>query len=94
MNYVSIFVLSISINCAGFSTPGISSAASGPAGTWTGESICTVKNSSGRDEDVLYRATQPGAKGKFQIKADKVVNGQPEDMGALMMKRLPRSSAR
>lgn len=55
----------------------------GVAGTWRGESICTVKNSPCHDEQVVYHATEPDGAGKFKIQADKIVNGRPEDMGTL-----------
>ena len=56
---------------------------SGPGGNWTGESICTIKDSPCHDEQVIYTVTEPDKAGKLQIQADKVVNGQPQDMGTL-----------
>jgi hypothetical protein len=53
------------------------------AGDWTGESICTVHPSPCHDEHVIYHITEPDSAGKFQIKADKIVDGKPEFMGTL-----------
>jgi hypothetical protein len=53
------------------------------AGNWIGESICQVKDSACHDEKVIYRVTEPDAAGKLTIDADKIVNGQPQDMGVL-----------
>lgn len=55
----------------------------GLAGSWSGESICTIRDSPCHDEQVIYHITEPDSAGKLTIQADKVVNGQPEDMGTL-----------
>lgn len=55
----------------------------GIAGTWTGDSICTVRPSPCNDEKVIYHVSKPDTKGDMTIKADKVVNGKPEEMGTL-----------
>jgi hypothetical protein len=55
----------------------------GVAGTWKGESICTIKNSPCHDEQVVYHVSAPDRDGKLKIQADKIVNGKPEDMGTL-----------
>lgn len=83
MTYLLTFVLAISINCGSVSNVSVPSGATGPAGTWTGDSICTVKSSPCRDEHVIYRIAEPDAAGKFQIQADKVVDGKPEFMGTI-----------
>jgi hypothetical protein len=57
--------------------------AAGIAGTWSGTSICTIKDSPCHDENVIYHITEPDSAGKLKIQADKVVNGQPEDMGTI-----------
>jgi hypothetical protein len=51
-------------------------------GTWEGESICTVRPSACHDEHVIYEIKQ-GAKNKFNMSADKVVNGERQNMGDL-----------
>lgn len=51
-------------------------------GTWKGESLCTVKPSACHDESVVYEIT-PGKNGGVVWKADKIVNGQQENMGTL-----------
>ncbi len=55
----------------------------GLAGSWSGESICTVRDSPCHDEQVIYHITEPDSAGKLTIQADKLVNGQPQDMGTL-----------
>lgn len=51
-------------------------------GTWEGESICTVRPSACYDERVIYRITQDEQK-KISLSADKIVNGERQNMGAL-----------
>ena len=53
------------------------------AGNWTGESICTIKDSPCHDEKVIYRVTEPNDAGDLKIQMDKIVNGAPEVMGTL-----------
>ena len=55
----------------------------GIAGSWTGDSTCTIRDSPCHDEHVIYHLTEPDASGKLQIQADKVVDGKPVDMGTL-----------
>lgn len=57
--------------------------AAGIGGVWEGESICTIKDSPCHDEHVIYTITEPDSNGNLTIQADKVVNGQREDMGTL-----------
>lgn len=57
--------------------------ASSIAGTWSGTSICTIKDSPCHDENVVYHITEPDAAGNLKINADKIVNGKPEEMGTL-----------
>jgi hypothetical protein len=83
MTYLLTFLLAITINCGSVSDYSVPAIATGPAGTWTGDSICTVKSSPCRDEHCIYRITEPDTAGKFKIQADKVVDGKPEFMGTL-----------
>src|SRR5262249_28249497 len=54
------------------------------AGDWRGESICQIRDSACHDEDSLYHFTKVSGKpGVYSLKADKIVNGQPETMGTL-----------
>ncbi|MFL5808902.1 MAG: hypothetical protein ACJ749_05230 [Flavisolibacter sp.] len=50
-------------------------------GTWTGSSICQIKNSPCHDEIVVYHIKKIGTKDSFNIQANKMVNGQEEEMG-------------
>lgn len=52
-------------------------------GNWTGESLCTIKDSPCHDEHVIYRMEEPGTDGKMKLQMDKVVSGKPEPMGTL-----------
>jgi hypothetical protein len=52
------------------------------SGNWEGESICTVRPSPCNDEHVIYHVTVPDKSGNVKMQADKIVNGQPEFMGA------------
>ena len=83
MTYLLIFVLAVSINCGAPPNSNVSPATTDVAGDWTGESICTVKNSPCHDEQVIYHITEPDSAGNLKIQADKVVNGTPEDMGTI-----------
>ena len=51
-------------------------------GTWQGESLCTVKPSACHDESVVYEISQ-GKNGGVVWKADKIVNGERQNMGTL-----------
>jgi hypothetical protein len=51
-------------------------------GTWEGESICTVRPSACHDEHVIYEITEAG-KANLKMSADKVVNGERQNMGDL-----------
>lgn len=55
-----------------------------PLGKWKGESLCTVKPSACHDEVVVYEITAPAEKkGALAWKADKIVNGEQQNMGTL-----------
>jgi hypothetical protein len=77
MNLISVIgILLFASSCGLAATLGL-------AGNWTGESICTIKDSPCHDEKVIYHVTEPNAAGDLQIEADKIVNGKPESMGTL-----------
>jgi len=53
-------------------------------GDWTGESICVGNNPSCHDEKVVYHISRSSAGGgKLTLKADKIVDGKPEEMYVL-----------
>lgn len=53
-------------------------------GDWRGDSICVVRPSACNDEKALYHITQIGGQAKhFSVQADKIVNGQAVQMGAM-----------
>jgi len=78
-----IYILSIALTVAFGCGANSSLVLEDIAGNWTGESICMIKNSPCHDEHVIYHISQPDSNGKLQISADKVVNGQAENMGTL-----------
>ncbi len=75
--------LSILVLAAGFlfATAAFADAPATVAGTWEGESKCTVPNSPCHDEHVVYEITDKS--GKVSIDAYKIVNGAKDFMGTL-----------
>lgn len=53
------------------------------AGTWEGESKCTVPDSPCHDEHVVYRIAAGTKPGQLTIDADKIVDGSPQFMGTI-----------
>lgn len=52
-------------------------------GTWEGESKCTVPDSPCHDEHVIYTIMPAESGGGLTVQADKVVNGERQNMGTL-----------
>lgn len=52
------------------------------AGTWRGDSMCVAKSTACKDESVVYRI-DAGAPGHATVRADKIVDGKPVNMGTL-----------
>lgn len=52
-------------------------------GIWRGTSLCLVRPSACKDENVVYRITRIGAGDSLSIDAGKIVNGVEEQMGVL-----------
>jgi hypothetical protein len=52
-------------------------------GNWTGTSTCQVKNSSCRDENVVFHIAPGKAANQYRVRADKIVDGRMIDMGDL-----------
>lgn len=52
-------------------------------GNWTGTSLCQVKGSPCRDENVVFHFSPVNGTGHYKVRADKIVNGQEVDMGEL-----------
>src|SRR3954454_14353655 len=52
-------------------------------GTWSGTSICQIKNSPCHDETVVYHISKNKGADTFFINANKIVNGVEEGMGIL-----------
>lgn len=84
----NLFRLSIAACCAG-GTP-LSAQAPSIVGTWHGNSLCvdTVRHPACHDEEVIYEVTaRASTRDTVDLRADKVVNGVREDMGALVFVR-------
>jgi hypothetical protein len=63
-------------------------------GDWRGDSICVVRPSACNDEKALYHFKQLGGQpNRFALQADKIVNGQPEEMGAMECSYAPEKHA-
>ena len=59
-------------------------------GNWSGESKCTGARSACHDETVVYHITKlSGKPGRMSISADKIVNGEPVNMGSLQFQYDP-----
>jgi hypothetical protein len=54
-----------------------------PVGVWRGTSLCRVRPSPCKDENVVYRITRANSSDTLSIDARKIVNGQEEEMGVL-----------
>ena len=52
-------------------------------GNWTGTSICQVKSSPCRDENVVFHFSPGNGPNQYKVDADKIVNGQQVNMGEL-----------
>lgn len=50
-------------------------------GDWRGDSICVVRPSSCVDEKALYHVKKLGQTDRYSLQADKIVNGEPVNMG-------------
>jgi hypothetical protein len=50
-------------------------------GDWRGDSICVVRPSACVDEKALYHVKKLGQPDHYSMQADKIVNGEPVNMG-------------
>ena len=63
-------------------------------GDWRGDSICMVRPSACNDEKALYHFKQLGGQpNRFSLQADKIVNGQAEEMGTMECSYAPEKHA-
>lgn len=58
-------------------------ATTNPVGVWRGTSLCRVRPSACKDENVVYRITRVKASDSLSIDARKIINGREEGMGIL-----------
>jgi hypothetical protein len=54
-----------------------------PVGEWRGTSLCRLRPSACKDENVVYRITRVNASDTLSLDARKIVNGKEEEMGVL-----------
>jgi hypothetical protein len=54
-----------------------------PVGTWRGTSLCQVRRSPCRDENVVYRITPTSTRDSLSLDARKIVNAAEEEMGVI-----------
>ena len=50
-------------------------------GDWRGDSICVVRPSACVDEKALYHVKKLDQPNRYSMQADKIVNGEPVNMG-------------
>ena len=55
-------------------------------GDWTGESVCTAKEPSCRDEKVIYHISKGSDPTIVNVNADRIVDGKAVNMGTLEFK--------
>jgi len=82
---LSIFraIAVVSFTASAFSLGSLSRDADAVIGMWEGESKCTLPDSPCRDEHVIY-TIKPDQNGSgLTMQADKVVNGERQNMGTL-----------
>ena len=73
----------VSLAASALSLPSSSRDADAVIGVWEGESKCTAPDSPCRDEHVIY-TIKPDQNGSgLMMQADKVVNGERQNMGTL-----------
>src|SRR5262245_60017970 len=58
-------------------------------GDWRGDSICQVRLSACNDEKALYHFKKKDQPNRFILQADKIVNGQAEEMGTMECSFVP-----
>src|SRR5580765_271173 len=53
-------------------------------GVWKGTSLCQIKTSPCHDEIVVYHISKNNSGQSYEMQANKIVNGQEQDMGTLI----------
>jgi hypothetical protein len=72
------------------STTSAADQASDLAGDWRGESLCAARNTACHDESVVFHLSiAAGKHDAVSVRADKIVNGQPVNMGTLQFRYIP-----
>jgi hypothetical protein len=78
MRYLGLLLAIISLSCYS------QQSSTDPfVGVWRGTSICQVKNSPCNSETVVYYISAGTSKNLYVMKANKIVNGQEEEMGII-----------
>jgi hypothetical protein len=52
-------------------------------GNWRGDSVCVVRPSACVDEKSLYHIKKLSEPNRYSLQADKIVNGEPVNMGTV-----------
>jgi|SRR4051794_25065607 hypothetical protein len=59
-------------------------------GNWKGTSLCQIKNSSCRDENVVYHIPKNSGNNSYRVSAGKIIEGKENDMGTLVFSFDPK----
>jgi hypothetical protein len=62
-------------------------------GDWRGDSICVVRSSACVDEKALYHVKKLGQPNHYSMQGDKIVNGEPVNMGTVDCAFVPEKQA-
>jgi hypothetical protein len=84
MNLRSCLAALVALSALAHRVPAQATAgAANPVGVWRGTSLCQVRPSPCKDENVVYRITRANANGSVSMDARKIVNAKEEEMGVL-----------
>ena len=83
MNLRVLFVVAVACLFANDAHAQASSTTPSALGVWRGTSTCLVRPSACKDEVVVYHVTRMKTSDSVSIDANKIVNGQEEEMGVL-----------
>jgi hypothetical protein len=82
--FISIFISAMLFaicNCCSSQTT--TNTADSITGIWKGTSLCEQKNGPCHDENVVYHISKAAAENTYTVLANKIINGEEEEMGTL-----------
>lgn len=89
-----VFLAAVVATAAIAQSPKPAADSSSLVGDWRGDSICVVRPSACNDEKALYHFKKLGDQpNRFSLQADKIVNGQAEEMGTMECSYVPEKQA-